>query len=208
MKPHILFNFASRSRPKKFNALVESIHNLCTQPFTILAKLDSDDITLDQYAKEGVTVALGLSTSKINAINRDIPKEGWDIIVDVSDDFVFTRPGFDDIIREHCGRNDVIHFPEPFAKERIIIMAVMGNEYYNRFGYIFNPVYFSLFCDDELTSVAKSLGAYKLVREDIFYHAHPSAGYGKPDRQTMITEAFWKQDQKVYNKRLSENFGL
>lgn len=205
---HILFNIASRSRPHKFNALVDSIYKLCSPPFTILAKLDDDDLTREEYITDRVTVAPGLSTSKINAINRDIPKGGWDILVDVSDDFVFTRQGFDDIIREHCGPDEIVNFPEPFAKGRIIIMAVMGNQYYNRFGYIFNPVYQSLFCDDELTTVAQKLDKYKFINEDIFYHAHPSAGYGKPDRQTLITEAFWKQDQKTYNKRLSENFGL
>jgi hypothetical protein len=205
---HILFNIASRSRPKKFNDLVRSIHELCTQPFTILAKLDEDDPSLSEYNLKGVTPAIGTSTSKIDAINRDIPKSGWDILVDVSDDFVFVRQGFDDIIRLHCGWDDVVNFPEPFAKGRIVIMAVMGNKYYNRFGYIFNPVYMSLFCDDELTEVSKLTGAYKFVQEDIFYHAHPSAGYGKPDRQTVFTESFWNTDKKTFEKRKSENFGL
>lgn len=203
---HILFNFASRSRPEKFNKLVNQIHEYCTQPFTILAKIDDDDPTRGMYDLSRVIPVSGSSSSKIHAINRGIFPTGWDIIVDISDDFVFTRPGFDMLIREHCGPNDVLHFPEPFAKDRIIIMAVMGNEYYNRFGYIFNPVYMSLFCDDELTAVAKANGAYKFINEDIFRHEHPSAGYGKPDRQTMITEAFWKQDERVFRKRKEEGF--
>jgi hypothetical protein len=126
----------------------------------------------------------------------------------VSDDFVFTKQGFDDIIREHCGPDDILNFPEPLAKGAIIIMAVMGIDYYKRFGYIFNPVYRSLFCDNELTEVATRLGRYKFVQEDIFYHAHPQAGYGKPDRQTLITEAFWNQDKRTYGKRVAVNFGL
>jgi hypothetical protein len=203
---HILFNFASRSRPDKFNRLVASIYDICTQPFTILAKVDDDDPTLDRYDLSRVTRAPGLSTSKIHAINRDIPATGWDIIIDISDDFVFTHPQFDLIIRKHCGPNDCVHFPEKHVQDRIIIMAVMGNEYYNRFGYIYNPVYQSLFCDDELTAVAKLNGSYKYVDVPLFYHAHPSFGYGKPDRQTMMTEAFWKQDQRTFNKRKEGGF--
>lgn len=203
---HILFNAASRSRPDKFNRLVASIYDICTQPFTILAKIDDDDPTRSQYDLSRVTHAPGLSSSKIHAINRSIPSTGWDIIIDISDDFIFTHPQFDLIIRKHCGPNDCVHFPEKHIQDRIIIMAVMGNEYYNKFGYIYNPVYQSLFCDDELTAVAKLNGSYKYVDEKLFYHAHPSFGYGKPDRQTMITEAFWKQDQKVFEKRKKEGF--
>jgi len=202
---HILFNFASRSRPDKFNRLVASIYDICTQPFTILAKVDDDDPTIDQYDLSRVTHVPGLSLSKIHAINRGIPDTGWDIIVDISDDFVFTHPQFDVFIRKHCGPGDVVHFPEKHV-DRIIIMAVMGNEYYNRFGYIYNPVYKSLFCDDELTAVAQKAGAYKFVDENLFYHAHPANGYGKPDRQTMMTEAFWKEDQRTFNKRKEGGF--
>lgn len=202
---HILFNFASRSRPDKFNRLVASIYDICTQPFTILAKVDSDDPTRDKYDLSRVMQAIGTSESKIAAINRNIPKDGWDIIIDISDDFIFTHPEFDMIIRQHCGPNDVVHFPEKHV-DRIIIMAVMDNEYYNKFGYIYNPVYKSLFCDDELTAVAKANGSYKYVDIPLFYHAHPANGYGKPDRQTMITEAFWKQDQRTFNKRKAEGF--
>lgn len=203
---HILFNFASRSRPAKFNALVNQIYEYCTEPFTILAKVDFDDIKLKDYDLSRVHAVKSLSNSKVHAINRDIPKEGWDILIDISDDFRFTRPGFDNIIREHCGPNDVLHFPEPFAQDRIIIMAVMGFDYYNKYGYIFNPAYKSLFCDDELTAVAKKVGAYKFINEDIFRHEHPAAGYGKPDRQTMITEAFWHQDKRTFEKRKEKGF--
>lgn len=210
----ILFNFASRTRPHKFNALVDYIYANCQQPFTILAKIDDDDPTRDQYDLSRVWVAPGFSTSKIHAINRSIPDSGWDILVDISDDFVFTRGDFDMLIRHHCGPGDVLHFPEKFAEgevvkgvnESIIIMAIMGIDYYKKFGYIFHPDYKSLFCDNELTHVSQREGAYKRIEEVVFYHAHPAAGYGKADRQTMITEAFYKQDQRTFNKRKERLF--
>ncbi len=214
---HILFNFASRSRPAKFNKLVEQIYSYCTQPFTILAKVDEDDIMIPAYfATEGVTFALGTSQSKIHAINRDIPKDGWDIIVDISDDFVFTRKGFDDIIREHCGLDDYLHFPEPFAdnqaqlgrQESIVIMYCAGRDYFNRTGWIYNPIYLSLFCDNEGTAVARLNGRYKYVKEQIFFHAHPAAGYGTQDAQTKYTESLFHIDQKTYAKRMKEGFKL
>lgn len=215
---HILFNIASRSRPEKFLKLIETIKNFCTQPYTIIAKVDNDDPALGRYLIAGpeVDFKFGLSENKIAAINRDIPGEGWDIIVDVSDDFVFTKPGFDNIIREHCGPDDYLHFPEDFAdreakagkNERIVILYCAGIDYYRRFNFIYNPVYKSLFCDNEGTAVAKLLGRYKEVNEVIFFHAHPAAGYGVMDAQTRRTEAFYKEDQVTYLKRQKEGFGL
>lgn len=218
MSKRILFNMASRSRPEKFLKVVKNITDLCTQPYSIIAKVDDDDPTLGGYlvAPPIVEFKFGLSENKIAAINRSIPAEGWDIIVDVSDDFVFTRKGFDDIIREHCGPDDYLHFPEEFAdreaatgrNERIVILYCAGVEYYRRTNFIYNPVYKSLFCDNEGTAVARMNGRYKEVNEVIFFHAHPSAGYGTMDAQTRKTEAFYKEDQITYNARRAAGFPL
>lgn len=212
----ILFNFASRSRPEKFKRVCRQINSLCQgNNHKILAKVDTDDPEFNEYsAYNNVVIVPGLSDNKIHAINRDIPENGWDILVDVSDDFVFIKKGFDNVIRYHCGPDDCVHFPEPFAAKQakmsfydnIIIMAVMGRDYYNRFGYIYNPVYKSLFCDNELTAVAKLTGRYKFINNQIFYHAHPAAGFGKPDAQTKFTESFWAEDENTYKQRKSNGF--
>lgn len=219
MDQKIFFNFASRSRPEKFKKVVRDIQKLSiSDNYEIVAKVDLDDPRKDEYYLGSPKVAFkyGLSENKIHAINRDIPADGWEIIVDVSDDFVFTRYGFDNVIRKYCGPDDCLHFPEPFATKQsrlnrnddIIIMAVMGKQYFDRFGYIFNPLYKSLFCDNELTAVAKNLGRYKLIQQQIFYHAHPQAGFGKADEQTKFTESFWKQDEAVYLERMAKGFAV
>jgi hypothetical protein len=210
----ILFNMASRSRPNKFKKLVSYIRTHCTQPYLILAKIDDDDPGKDEYLTPGVEYAFGLSGSKIAAVNRGIPKEGWDILVDVSDDFVFTNPFFDMIIRHHCGPDDFVCFSEPFMEtqirkgwnEEISIMHVCGVDYYNRFGYVYNPVYKSLFCDNENADVARKLGRFKKVNDKIFYHAHPAAGYPTMDAQYKHTDSFYYQDKAVYEKRKGEGF--
>jgi hypothetical protein len=214
---HILFNFASRSRPEKFARVVKQIYDYCAEPFTVLGKIDEDDPAKDEYLKTpGVIFEVGISHNKIHAINRSIPATGWDIIVDVSDDFVFTKKGFDDIIREHCGPDDYLHFPEPFAdnqarvgkNERIVIMYCAGREYFHRTGWIYNPVYLSLFCDNEGTRVARMNGRYKEVKQQIFFHAHPAAGYGVQDEQTKHTESLFHIDQATFKKREKEGFKL
>lgn len=220
MPPKILFNIATRARSKKFYNVIANIMEMVSgDSYQFLVKVDDDDPDKAGYifTNDKMQWMWGKSDSKIHAINRNIPSSHrWDIIVDVSDDFVFTKKGFDDIIRKHCGPDDCLHFPEPFAQreakrsrnEDIIIMACMGRKYYERFGYIFNPEYKSLFCDNELTAVAKLLGRYKYVNQSIFYHAHPQAGFGKADAQTIHTESFWDVDKKTYEERKAKNFDI
>jgi hypothetical protein len=217
--PVILFNIASRSRSEKCRNLIYNILDLThahggDPDIRFVLKTDTDDTDGGYLWASWIERFNSSSQNKIHAINRDIPTDHWDIIVDVSDDFVFTRENFDLIIKDHCGPDDCLHFPEPFAtsqsekakNENIIIMACMGRKYYDRFGYIYNPEYKSLFCDNELTAVAKKLGRYKFVDESIFYHAHPAAGYGKADAQTQHTESFWKEDKATYYRRKEAGF--
>lgn len=214
----ILFNFASRSRPERFHKTVEKIAELCKSAnYVILAKVDSDDPALNEYldpVRPMVQFAIGKSTSKIDAINRDIPTSGWDILVNVSDDIVFTRLHFDDLIRQHCGQDDFVLFPEPFAdgqvvkgkNERIAVMSVFGKDYYQRDGYVYHPSYKSLFCDNEATASARDRGCLKEVEEELFYHEHPAAGYKTNDAQYKHTESFWNEDKANYLKRKSQGF--
>lgn len=209
---HILFNFASRSRAHKFNIQVYTIRQLCSQPFTILAKVDDDDPQRDQYDLSNATHVPGLSESKIHAINRGVPESGWDIIVDIADDMVFTKKGFDNVIRQHCGPDDFLLFPEKYAvsqsnkgrNELIVIMLCMGFDYYQRDKQLFHPAFKSLFCDNFATNLAKIRKRLKTVNEDIFYHAHPAAGYGKKDAQLQHTESFWNEDKATYKKMMIE----
>lgn len=214
---HILFNFASRSRPTQFKKVCSFILQHCAQPYTIWAKVDTDDPALPYYKQQdGVVFTEGFSKSKIHAINRNIPSTGWDILVNVSDDTVFTVPGFDKILRDNCGPDDFLLFPEPFMdsqvvkgkNERIPILSVMGVDYYNRDGYVYHPDYVSLFCDNEAGAVARIRGRLKEIEQTIFYHHHPAAGYGNKDAQYRKTESYWDRDKATYLRRKAINFGL
>lgn len=218
MSKHILFNLASRSRPTELKRVIEEIYALSEDKnFTILVKVDNDDPASNyEWLKQwpDVVINKGKSISKIDAIQRGLNEylayPNIDIIVDVSDDFHFTRPGFDNIIREHCGEDDFVLFPEPFAdgqvvkgkNERIAIMLVMGRKYYERDGFLFHPNFKSLFCDNWATEISRRRGRLKVVEELLFYHAHPAAGYGKPDAQRVKTEGYWDTDKRTYYEML------
>lgn len=211
----ILYKLTSRSRPAKMYKAYRSVSDYATLSWQMILSVDADDdVTIRSEELKAiqrdsrVTVKFGLSKNKIHAINRDVPQSGWDILVNLSDDQVFTRKGFDKVIAEHCGADTFLHLPDGYVNERLATMSIMGNDYYNRFRYIYHPDYASLWCDNEAQDVATQLGCYKYVNEHIFTHEHPAWTGEKPDAQLEHTQKFYRQDERTYRKRKALNFPL
>jgi hypothetical protein len=213
---HIAFKFTTRSRPDLFHRGMKSIiDNLSDKEnYSILVTCDSDDKTMidawKQYPTKKVQFVYGTSFSKIDAINRDLQYLNceFDILINMSDDMVFVKHGFDEVIRADF-ENDTdlcLHYPDGYRND-IITMAILGKEYFNRFGYIYHWKYTSLYCDNEMTDVAKMLDAYKFNEALIFKHLHPSNEKDvKLDAQYQFTESFYHIDKDVYENRKSTNF--
>jgi hypothetical protein len=83
----------------------------------------------------------------------------------------------------------------------------MGRKYYERFNYIYHPAYKSLWCDNEQTEVADSLGRLKFIEFPIMIHDHPAWGGGMINDALYIqNDKWWKHDEEVYNSRKKMNF--
>jgi glycosyl transferase family 2 len=211
----ISYSFASRSRPEKFFAALDNIREMSViKDYEIIAKLDIDDLSMHNNEVKNkltkypeVTVKWGLSENKIHAINRDNNFSG-EIICCHSDDMVFIKKGFDDVIRREIEKDFYLHFPDGYANERLSTYSIMHVNYYKRFGYIYHPQYKNLWCDNEQMDVAKKLYRYKYVGEQIFEHRHPSAGKAQKDEQYRLTESSNSVDKTTYLKRKKINFDL
>lgn len=223
----ILFKFASRSRPKKFWDCIHNIQDLCfNNNYEILASLDCDDETmfndiqlerLKHFPK--LTAIFGTSKNKIDAVNRDVNEYGgdWDILVNTSDDMVFTRFVFDEIIRNDFKNHfpdldGVLHYNDGNQKANMITMAIMGRKYYDRFKYIYHPSYKSLFADNEQMAVAKFLNKIVYLGDEvqIFEHRHPAFGKAKYDAQYIKTESreMWDIDEANFKTREQNLFDI
>lgn len=211
----ILFKYTTRSRPELFKRGMDSIINNCiSESYQILVSIDTDDesmFEMEDYYKGNSKVIFckGTSTGKINAINRDVDLvTDWDILVNMSDDMVFTQNGFDAHIRGAFDNLDqCLHFPDGNTTA-FITMSILGRKYFDRFGYIYHPDYISLFCDNEQTEVAQILGCYKFINKNIFSHLHPAWAKAASDEQYRHTESFWGVDQATYTRRKANNFFL
>ena len=209
----ILFKLTTRSRPAHMYRAYRSVVDYARQQWVMIVSIDSDDTDtvnspelVAMKRDQRVTVIQGTSKNKVDAINRDVPASGWDILVNLSDDQIFTKGDFDKVITDNCGLDTFLHLPDGHVNELLPTMSIMGYDYYNRFGYIYHTDYASLFCDNEAMDVSIELNRHVYVNEIVFDHLHP-AWYGGPiDKQLEHTQNFYRQDEKTYNKRKSLGF--
>ena len=203
----ILYKLTSRSRPAKMYKAYKSVVDNAELNWVMILSVDTDDsVTLnsDEFKQmqwdKRVSIHVGTSKSKVEAINRDMPKKGWDILVNLSDDQEFTQYGFDEVIREHCGLDTFLHLPDGHVNELLPTMSIMGNEYYNRFGYIYHPDYASLWCDNEAMDVAIELNRHVYLNQHLFEHKHPAWGFGQTDSLGRRNDIYYRQDERTYIK--------
>ncbi len=219
--PKLLYNFASRSRPSKLIACIENILSLSMHyDWEMIITLDVDDTTVSTKSFNDKLLSLdkrirpvyGFSKSKVDAINKNVWMcQGWDILLNHSDDMMFLEKGFDlDIIGEFYDFTGLVHFPDQRVNEKLCTYSIMHRKYYDQFGYIYHPDYRNLFCDNEQTCVAKMLGKYKYVDKKILEHQHYRAGYGAPDELMLKTDSWeaYEYDSAVFQKRAAINFGI
>lgn len=214
----ILFKFPSKSRPHKFFVVLDNITELAlSKDYTIQVTLDIDDQSMatpevrDRLARyERVKPYWGLTNSKIHAVNRDMEFAGeWDILIIVSDDFLFLKKGFDleiiDDMKSFFPEGDgCLHYPDgTFNQKRLMTMNICDHKYYDRFGYIYHPSYLSVYSDDENTQRAQKLGKIQYIDNHLFEHNHHLFNKSEADALNRKNDGpnMYAHDLEVFNSR-------
>jgi hypothetical protein len=150
----------------------------------------------------------GYSENKVHAINRDMEyAKDFDIVLLLSDDMMPVEKGFDRIICDHFKK----HFPnldgvlwmnDGFTGRKLNTIVCMGRVYYERFGFLYNPAYKSLFCDNEFTDISARLNKYFYLDRVIIQHQHPmNMRHVKSDNLYRRNDSFFHADRQTYEKR-------
>jgi hypothetical protein len=220
----LLIKFPTRGRKDKFFLTLDKYHEYCKniEDTNFLISLDEDDSemntneVLDILSKyKNTKVVIGLSKSKIDAVNRDLNeyKQHWDVVLLASDDMVPQIKGYDDIIRHNMMFNypdtdGILFFNDGFQGNKLNTLCILGKKYYERFNYIYHPDYKSCWSDNEFMVVGNILKRQSYIDQVIIRHEHPDWGYGNPDHVHQNNVSDWQHDYDVYNKRLINNFYL
>src|SRR6185503_7210045 len=143
----ILFKYTSRSRVDKFFRGLDSIvNNINDNDYWVQCTFDLDDVMfnpeiikrLNSY--KNISYYFGESLSKIDAINKNLDKlPKFDILVNMSDDFIFITKGFNSIIKEAMQNyfpdtRGFLHFHDG-VQNRLATMSIIGRKHFERFGY-------------------------------------------------------------------------
>lgn len=210
----LLIKFPSRSRPEKFCTTLQSYTSLCHDKTrtSFLITLDTDDATMTDKNDEihqllsgfQHKIIYGTSTGKIHAINRDMEQApDFDILLLASDDMIPQEQGYDTIIRnqmkQHYKDTDgVLWFNDGYAGNRLNTLVCMGRKYYKRFNYIYNPIYKSLFCDNEFMDTANHLKRQTYIDQVIIKHEHPANTGTGQDELYRVNDTYWNEDERTY----------
>ena len=226
---HIVLKYPTRQRPAKFMA---NLTNYITKSsgkhdLLVVVTMDKDDVLMNntlmqrffgRFNKDGLEVrtSYGPSLRKINAINRDIPNEPWDIVMSTADDMEPVEDGWDDIIvqdmmREFPDMSGCLNYNnDPRLEEKgpqgfhtLITLPVIGRKLYDRFGYIYHPDYKSEWCDNEQTEVFEKLGVLRHIDRRPIIHKWSENQDALMQRNMQVG---WSMDRETYSKRKEKSF--
>lgn len=218
----ILIKYASRERPERFLAGMDNIFSTVNNidNIRVVVSADIDDETMsgkDMMDKinsyPNTIVYYGTSKNKIDATNRDLDSlppgfEDWTIIANYADDQRFTAYGWDEIIISDFkiispDYNYFMSYLDPDTKGALSTLYIAGRRFYDTFGFIYDPKFVSLFCDNLVEDCAKHLGKFHYTQNSIYRHHNPAYGYKDfPSDDLFVKQQTigWDVDQKTYNE--------
>ena len=218
----ILVKLTTRQRSQQALQCISKAKALTHNPTRIkwLISLDTDDSTSTGLSIDirniipDAHIYFGASHSKIHANNRDVEAfskmEEWDILLNLSDDQECIAEGWDNTIREsmHNDLDRSLWFYDGLQSS-INTMEIVGRNYYNRTGTIYNTGYKSFYCDEESTIVAAKLGKQIKDTRCLFKHNHPAGNAAiKNDALYNKNQAYWDADKRLFQDRWAINFNV
>ena len=220
----ILLKCPTRSRPGQFIRVLNQYITLANRPdlLGVCVSCDQDDSTMTdasiQYQIKNIAqkagwfeIYYGTSSTKIEAVNADIATIpwNWEMVVLVSDDMVPQVKGYDDVLRSHMIANfadtdGILWVNDGTQANNLNTISIMGRKMYDSFGYLYHPVYKSLFCDTEFTDLCKGSLASKCtyIPYILIKHEHPGTGFPQRNDALYIrNNSYWYEDMMTYISR-------
>lgn len=160
-------------------------------PVEFVFSFDAEDVMASREVSQRIgailkgiatfSVCIGPKTrTKVQAINADIPRSEWDLLLVTSDDMwpLCNAPQDTLTCAAATAPDDdrAFLFYDGYRKDGLATIPVMTRKYYDRFNYIYHPSYQSVWCDNEWTDVANALGRLVVVDRSIriLEHRHPT----------------------------------
>jgi len=205
----------SRNRPQMALETATKWITRCkdTSQIEYILSLDNDDHLLMQYhdlftrLKDQVAIIQHNNSSAVEAINNAAPKTTGRILVVVSDDFDCPNHWDEQLIVSLKDKQDFVVKTKDGLQPFIITLPIMDRLFYNRFGYVYNPIYKHMFCDTEMSCVGHMLG--RTINLDILFpHRHYTTRTTKRDAINIKNDQTFGTGANIFKERKRINFGI
>jgi len=222
----LVIKFPTRNRPDKFKTVFSKYMSFLSGRHDVrfVVSMDENDATMNtpemrewfetRRRNADIKYCYGHSKTKIQACNADMDGEHGDVLMLASDDMVPQLMSYDEIIFGGFMQcfpdfNGAIKFWDGLRpkEDPLMTLTVMGFPLYKQFGYIYNPAYQSVYCDDEQTQVCARLG--KLARSDTCIARHVwtqepfDALHARNENREM-----YDVDSKTFEAHRANNFNM
>jgi hypothetical protein len=221
----LLIQFPTRERPQKFLMVAKKYMDFMEDKknWIMNVSCDDNDFTMNDpkminkiYDTFGdhVRINFNPNKNKHEACNADISSFTFDIVLLASDDMIPKEVGYDNIIRKYFSMyfpnfDGVLHFDDGHQHDKLNTLSILGRKYYDRFGYIYNQEYISLWADAEFDMISRILGKRKYIERVIIKHEHPNIVTTVPyDELYRKNDSAELHDRSVFFKRKAINFNL
>lgn len=211
---NVLVKYPSRARPQLFYRTLGLYQQ---DPIArVLVSIDRDDATMNNVEmlawlcrQPRVETRIGDSRSKVEAINDGVAEAEWELLILASDDMTPQRTDYAQriaaLFEEFFPDGDgVLHLNDGRAGRDLNTLCILDRAYFDRFGYVYNPAYVSLHCDNEFQEVSERLGRAVYVNEVVI--AHDWIGDFAPDRLHQRNESFYRADEQTFRRRKAAGF--
>lgn len=176
----VLVKYPTRGRPAIFRSTLDLY--LRDPTVKVLVTVDLDDATMNNADMRGwidnqprVKARWGNCKSKIEAVNDGVAEEDWRISILASDDMTPIKPNYAQMIAAIFDEkfpfgDGVLHLNDGRAGRSLNTLCILDRKYFDRFGYIYHPAYYSLWADNEFQEVSESLRRSVYVDEILIRH--------------------------------------
>ena len=198
-----------------FNASGENLYEY-------IISIDNDDSQLSEYRRRfsGCTIIENNNRSLVDAVNNAAKLATGDIIIVMSDDFDCVKD-WDILLCEYIEANNLtgeyaiqVDDGYSFGKDgddaNLLTIPIISIELWLRLKYIYHPSYFSMFADNDIFEVCKTLNCLYIAPHIKFQHNHYTIGKSNKDdtydRQNSMVA--WTQGNANLKQRKARNYDL
>lgn len=137
-----------------------------------------------------------------------------DVLVVLDDDWACPH-SWDQIIESYmCNNADILHVGDKHRKDDLICHPIISKAFYDKIGYVWHPLFKSVYCDNWFTTMAKAWGyvdASEGGTVDLGWeHQNPSRGFGEEDEVARISNSKerYAEGSAIMERLTKDNFVL